>query len=137
MLTTLSPMKTGSSGSKPHFEGQLTDGEKQRRVVGFDSKVQISLSEFHENKEPVAMSNCEVKVGKYTSDLEVIVQNTSQLQRSPKKFDFDMSRFEYHDEVLMLNELPRLSNFQYVSVKVKVVSEKEVDIVKGAIARVP
>ena len=135
MLTALSPMKTGSSGSKPYFEGQLTDGEKQRRVIGFDAKVQKSLSEFHENKDPVAMSNCEVKVGKYTSDLEVIVRHTSQLQKSPKKFDFDMSKFEYNDEVLMLNELPRLSNFQKVSVKVKVVSEKEVEIVKGGLRK--
>ena len=60
----------------------------QMGLVGFDGKVHQKLSEFHKKNE-VAMSNCEVKLNKYSSDLEVVVQNGSELQQSPTKFDID------------------------------------------------
>ena len=92
MLTAVFPMKSSSSGSGiKYFDDQLMDSEKQRRWVGFDPKVHQKLLDFHERKKPVALSDCEVKMSKYSSDLEVVVQNSSELQRSPNKFDFDVS----------------------------------------------
>ena len=52
------------------------------------------------------MTNCEVKVAKYTSDLEVVVRNSSEFQKSSKKCDAD--DVMRHDEVVMLSELSRL-----------------------------
>ena len=136
MLTALSAKKSSSSGSGKYFDSQLTDGERLSRFVGFDLKVQQKLSDFLERKEPVVMTNCEVKVGKYTSDLEVVVRNSSEFQKSPKKFDADdVNKFMRHDEVVMLSELSRLSNFQKVCVKVKVICERDVEEVKNGLIK--
>ena len=51
MLTAVSPIKRSSSGSGiKYFDGQLMDGEKQRRLVGFNPKVHQKLLDFHERK---------------------------------------------------------------------------------------
>ena len=55
-------MKSSSTGSSKYFDAQLTDGSKQRRIVGFDAKVRQKLSDFHEREEAVVMSNCVVKL---------------------------------------------------------------------------
>ena len=135
VLTSLSPMITSSSGKSKYFDGRLTDGSKEVRLVGFDGKVHQKLSEFHKNNEAVAMSNCEVKLNKYSSDLEVVVRNGSELQQSPTKFDIDQAKFERHSEETTLADLQKISNFQKVSVNVKVMCEKEVQQVKGGLQK--
>ena len=45
-----------------------------------------------------------------------------------------MGKFACHSEV-MLDELFQLSNFQRVSVKVKVVIKKEAEVVKGGLVK--
>ena len=39
------------------------------------------------------MSNCEVKENKYNSDLEVVVRKSSDFEKSPTKYDVDVSKF--------------------------------------------
>ena len=56
----------------------------------------------------------------------------SELQRSPNKFDFDVSKFVPNEEILMLSELPCLSNFQKVCIKVVCEREVEEVIIKQA-----
>ena len=135
VLTSLSPMITSSSGKSKYFDGRLSDGSKEVRLVGFDGMVHQKLSEFHKKNEAVAMSNCEVKLNKYSSDLEVVVRNGSELQQSPTKFDIDQAKFECHSQETTLADLLKISNFQKVSVNVKVVCEKEVQQVKGGLQK--
>ena len=127
ILASLSPIKISTVGSK-YFHAQLTDGNKQTRLVGFDAKVHAKLAEINKTKEPIAVTNCQVKEAKYSSDLEVMVRSTSDLEKSPTKFDIDKTMFVF-DSVVMLSELPQLANFQTVNVKVKVIKEKEAVVV--------
>ena len=50
------------------------------------------LSDVHDKKEPLALSNCEVKEGKYFSGLEV-VKKSSEIHSSPKKFTYQIVCF--------------------------------------------
>ena len=122
ILSSLSPMKSNAKGTTKYFHGELTDGKKKLRVVGFDAKVHQKLCSFRERNEAVVMSNCEVKENKYNSDLEVVVRKSSDFEKSPTKYDVDVSKFSCD---ITLNELSHLANFQKVDVRVNVVGESD------------
>ena len=69
--------------------------------------------------------HCEVKEGKYSTELEVVVRRSTELHKSTKKFDVAASMFVVNDNLVMLEEIPRLSNYRRVSVRVKVMAEEE------------
>ena len=48
-------MKAAASGRAKYFHGELSDGKRKSRVVGFDSKIQQKLLDFHDRKEPVVV----------------------------------------------------------------------------------
>ena len=111
------------------FHAHLTDGNTTARVVGFDAKVHQRLCSFHERKEPVVMSNCEVKCSKYTNDLEVVVRNSCEFEKSPTKYN---PSSESESEII-LNEVSSLANFQKVTVRVKIVGMSDSEEVKGLV----
>ena len=100
-----SPMKSNTVGTTKYFHAHLTDGNTTARVVGFDAKVHQRLCSFHERKEPVVMSNCEVKCSKYTNDLEVVVRNSCEFEKSPTKYNLSS---ESESEII-LNEVSSLA----------------------------
>ena len=57
------------------------------------------------------------------------MRGSSELQRSPTKFDIDISKFVCHGEVT-LDELPQLSNFQRVSVRLRLLLRKKLKWLK-------
>lgn len=135
-IASLSPMKTNAAWTTKYFHGVLTDGKSNKRVVGFDAKIHQKCNSFRERNEPVAVSNCEVKQSNYTSDLEIVVRKSSNLQKSPTKYeDVDVTKFKSDAEddiVVTLNELPCL---QRVTVKIKVIdvsdAGKKKDLLKS------
>ena len=84
MLMNVSPMKKGQS---PYFEAKLTDGEDQMRVVGFSSSLRKRMAGLEEIYEPVALESCKIKRGKYSEQLEVMINPSTKFSTSPKKFD--------------------------------------------------
>ena len=125
-------MKSSTAGTMKYFEGQLTDS---RCLVGFDSKVHGKLQSFQESQEALSLGNFEVKESRYGSDLEVVVQSTSDLQRSPTKFAVSESQFSCYNCEVTLSELPNIANLQRITVKVKVVCVKERETVKKALLK--
>ena len=53
----------------------------------FDAKMHEKLSNIQE-KEPLMLSNCEVKESKYFSGLDVIVKKSSEIHSPPKKWKY-------------------------------------------------
>lgn len=129
VLATVSPMKK-SVGGCSYFDGTLTDGQKNIRLVGFNTKIQQKLADFKDRNEPVAILNCEVKEGKYTSDLEVHMRNSTDVQRSPNKVDVASIVANLPTDLVTLDQIPSLANFQRVTVKIKVITIKEEEEVK-------
>ena len=130
-VQALSPMKQSSAGTSKYFTCEVTDGQSHCRAVGFDSKVHQKLAGFYERKMPVAIGNCQIKESPYSSSLEVLIRNSSDLHQSPLEFPVDVNTLSTNSTITInLEELPQLSNFQNVSVKIKVTDVHNVVKVK-------
>lgn len=93
-LETLSPIKDNVSRTRKYFTGKITDGKVSRRLVGFDPKVHQALSTYKSKQQAVALSNCEVKESNFSPDLEILVRKSTDMQKSPLKFDVDPTTLE-------------------------------------------
>ena len=99
-----------------------------------DTKQRLKLVEFLKNKKSVTVVNCEVRDSKWGSDLESIMRKNTELQRSPTKFDMSSLVCSGSNETT-LDQLAEVTNYQCVSVRVKVVKQKEVVEVKNGLQK--
>ena len=77
----------------------------------------------------MALSNCEVEESSFSPDLEMLVRKSTDMQRLPLTFDVDPTTLEEGKEpFISLYLLNDLSNFQQVSVKIKVLSVSDVEV---------
>lgn len=131
VVSSISPMKPSSSGTSRYFDGELSDGQTTLRLVGFDNKQQQKLAEFQDKQEPVSLIECEVKPGKWGSQLEVIIGRNTQVIKSPTKFDVTVPpACQSMFDDMSLDELQNKINYQRVKVQVKILDEKAVMEVK-------
>ena len=68
-----------------YFDAKLTDGRDQMHVVGFSSSLCKRMAALEERCEPVALGNCKIK--KANDQLEIMINPTTKITTSPKKFD--------------------------------------------------
>ena len=134
VLASVSPMRQSGTGYR-YFDGSLTDGSKTVRVVGFDTKIQQKLADFQARKEPVAILNCEVKEGKWNSGLEVHTRKSTDIQKSPTKLDATAIITKLPTDLITLDQLQTIENFQRVTVKIKVISVKHEEEVKKGLLK--
>ena len=134
IVASVSKFKTSETGCN-YFDGHLTDGEKTVRLVGFDSKVLQKLTDFRERKEPVAILNCEVKEGKWSSELEIHTKKSTDVLKSPTKLDASAIVVTLPSGLITLSEIPKIANYQRVTVQIKVVSIKEEEAVKNGLIK--
>ena len=123
IIASVSKFKTSGTGCN-YFDGHLTDGEKTVRLVGFDSKVLHKLTDFRERKEPVAILNCEVKEGKWSSELEIHTKKSTDVLKSPTKLDASAIVATLPSGLITLSEM-----------QIKVVSIKEEEEVKNGLIK--
>ena len=133
IVASLSPMKESTSGCSNFFDGQLTDGKTNLRLVGFDTSHQQRLAEFYEKHEPVALVNCKVKSSKWGSELEIMMGKHTQMLKSPSKFD--VSTMHQPITEVTLDQLERLQVYQRISVRIKVDSERDVLELKNGLKK--
>ena len=68
-----------------------------------------------------------MKENKYSSELEIVVRNSSELEKSPHNFSVDVSQLKDTTRPLItLDQLSECINFQQVSVQIKVLCITEV-----------
>ena len=127
MLTEISPMKGGGK----YFEGRLADSNTSLRFVGFDSTVQRKLMAKFEKKEPVKIENCLLQKSRYSEEMEVVVNKSASIQKSPRTFD-DVVQVKTTVEEITLDKLQDIDicECKRVSVTVKAVQVKEKTEVK-------
>ena len=129
VLTALSPMKKSKTCS--YFDGEVTDGKATMRVFGFDCGVRRRLIEFEDGKNPLVMSNCEVKRSRRGDQLEILLSKHTEVEKSAKVFDVDSACVKAGGKVIMLKQLEQLVAFQRVTVEVKALHVEEVMEVSG------
>ena len=113
-------MKQSASGRSHYFDDQLSDGKRNIRLVGFDTKQQQRLAEFQEKKEVVALCNCDVKCSRFGKQLNVSVWRETKVEKSLGKFSVETLNAEASSNVTM-DQLPALQAYQRVNVCVKVI----------------
>ena len=123
LMASVSPMRSGNK----YFEGEITDGRKCIRIVGFDGTQRNKLASF-DDKKPVQISNCEVKKSLSKDDCEVVVKNYTGLQLSPTRYD--ISNIENIGTTnASLSDLSKMNRYDWVNVTVKVMKLNDVEVV--------
>lgn len=86
------------------------------------------MKHYQAKHEPVSVDNCEVKErSTYSANLEILVRKSSDLQKSPLKFDVDPAKFDTMKQpCVSLDQLSTLANFQLVFIIIKVLSVSDV-----------
>ena len=72
-----------------YFSGKITDGKKVARIISFDPKVRSILEKSREEKTSLALTNCNVRKGKFDSGIEVMANNYTKVPNSLKRFKVD------------------------------------------------
>ena len=97
-------MKQSQKTKMKYFDEKLSDEKSTARFVCFDAKMHEKLSNVHQEKSSLALSNCEVKEAKYFTGLEVVVKRYTEIHHSPKKFEVPGSMFVAKQENVVTME---------------------------------
>ena len=77
------------------------------RVVGFQDSVGKKLSNFQKTSSPVSLARVRIKRARDSNDLEVLLNSSSKLTKSPKKFQIPSTPpNEDQDNATSLKDLP-------------------------------
>ena len=121
IVTSLSPIKKGRSSN--YFDGSLSDGSAKIRLIGFNSSQQKTMKQLMENKEAVQLQDCEIKQARRGDKMEVMLKGSTQVLKSPKKFD--VSNLDFKDDgpvSISLAHIDSYNIFDRVTVNVKILS---------------
>ena len=115
-VTSLSPVK-----KSVYFDGILTDGTSHLCMVGFSPDQQRQLTNYFDNKQSTQLINCEIKLAREGDMMEVMLKKFTEITRSSKSIKIP-EQVPDIPNVIELNELPKIFDFQRVSVYIKVIS---------------
>ena len=121
VIGSVSPMKRGKSAS--YFEAKITDGKKQMLVVSFEDAVRRCLSSFQSSASAVSLSHIRIKRARDSDDLEVLLNSSTKLAKSPKKITVSsLPMVEDKPDNILLKDLPYLPTYTKVSFQAKVIN---------------
>ena len=86
------------------------------RVVGFQDSVGKKLSNFQKTSSPVSLARVRIKRARDSDDLEVLLNSSSKLTKSPKKFQIPSTPpNEDQDNATSLKYLPDMPIYTKIS----------------------
>ena len=84
MITCISPVKIARETGKNFFDGEVCDGTRKLRFVGFESPQHKLLNDLMKQRKPVQLKDCQIQLGKRdSSKLEVKLKGTTKFVDSP------------------------------------------------------
>ena len=119
VLANLSPMKKSKTTDNRYFDGHLTDGVTNIRLIGFDTSQQQRLADYSENQTPVKLSKCQVSNSMVEGKLQVVLKTYSSIDESPTKFSIPENMILQPGAKLDIGQIHAVQDFQKVSVAVK------------------
>ena len=129
VLKTLSPVKKGKTCR--YFDGVLTDGTSTMRLVGFRQDQQKRLITFSENKTPVSLQDCQIKVSRQGNQMEALLKNGTKIFPSTRKFDIPEDEDADTSAAVTVAEIQEIQLFEKVSASVKVLHKKDPTQIPG------
>ena len=133
VVSSLSPMKKGKTTD--FFEAKLMDGELQMRVVGFQESLRERLAKSQEKEKSVSLQNCQVKHGRNSDELEIILKSSSRIQPSPKKIVVNEMLKRAENPQITLDALPMKSVYDKVTLNAKVINVEAPAKVSGGLTK--
>ena len=127
-LTSLSPVKKGRMAK--YFDGTITDGNTELRLVGFNSEHQRKMNTFFSNKKTVTLQNCQIKEARQGHKMEIMLKNSTIFLQSTQPIDMpDVSASS--TAITPPSQLDTMRSFQKINVAIKAVTFKEPTNVRG------
>ena len=121
VLCSSTEMQDPKRGKKRYFRGQMSDGSKKIRLVGFDDQQQKLLHDFDVTNSPIKITECEVQRSTYSGELEIKLTGESAIAKSPKKFETVADSSTTSSPVLIrVSEVYNKENFDKVNLNIKV-----------------
>ena len=109
VVTSLSPLKGAKSA---YFDGTVSDGTSKLRLVGFSTKQQKLMEDFMAKKQPIELTDCEVKRARRGDQMELLLKTTTAIHGSPKKIEVLSADFEDDKpRVIMLEGLQAIDTY--------------------------
>ncbi len=109
VVTSLSPVKKGKT--TVYFDGTVSDGASKIRLVGFSSKQRKVMEDFMSKRQPVKLSDCEIKQARRGDQMEVLLKGNTSIDKSPKTIEVQSVEFESNEPTLVtLYELPSIED---------------------------
>ena len=119
IVTSLSPLKKGVKSA--YFDGTVSDGTSKLRVVGFSTKQQKLMEDFMVKKQPIQLTDCEVKRARRGDQMELLLKTTTAIHGSPKKIEVLSAYFEDNKtRVITLEGLQVIDTYSRMTADVKV-----------------
>ena len=112
----------------------MSDDKKKMRFVGFRHDQQDKITDLSKGRKPLVLSNCAVKMARSGDCLEVIVTDSTRVDKSDKKYDVEFKGgMELTDvaKEITLDKLKDEVQYQSVSVDMKVVEVREINKLDG------
>ena len=126
-ITSVSPIKKGRLNTQ-FFDATLADKTSSLRVVGCSHQQQIQLHELHKNKSPVELVDCVVKNSRQGQGYDIMLKSSTKIKLSPKKLDMEtIMSSTLPSKQITLNSLTSLSQYDQVSVNIKVLQLQAVE----------
>ena len=77
MIASVSPLRPSS-----YFDGEITDGDKMVRIVGFDKAHSKQLRTFCDEKVPITLHHCRIQQNKFSNKFEVVLKPNTKIEQS-------------------------------------------------------
>ena len=85
VISTLSPIKKGCKSN--YFDGSVSDGKSNIRLVGFNPSQRIRMKNLMKNKQAVKIDDCEVRHARRGQSMEILLKGSTKISMSPRKFE--------------------------------------------------
>jgi hypothetical protein len=126
LVASLSPPRK----SGRYFDGELTDGEKVIRVIGFKTAQHDILQSYYEKQLPVTLQGCKVQFNQSNNQLEVAIKDYTKITTSTSTFDV-ANMMTLGAQEIELKQLPSVSEFNRVICRALVTKQSEPQKVGG------
>ena len=119
---TVTKMQDPKRGKKRYFHAKISDGSKKMRLVGFNEDHQKQLTSYETQKSPIRIKECYIQRSSYSGDLEIKLNDTSVIEKSPTKFKIPSPP---PTDFTAVSTISNLCSSDRVDVKIKVLKTTE------------
>lgn len=126
-IVSISKMKKGRHCD--YFDGKITDGTTELRMVGFASSQLKKMATCQGQGTTVKFENCEIKPSRQGHQMEVLLKSSTKITESSKVIEIPQHNESCADSpTIHLEELPTVMPYDKVTVDIKVLAVESLSL---------